>query len=381
MTRKNCFIAAIAAIALSFSFNVNATGNDVSCIAKHGLVYCQGEKGEKGDQGEQGPQGHQGEPGVVDQETLNEIYGEIDRVDKEDMRVKSGQVNDGTLTLRVEDMEKTRGRNEIYGKDVDIDVSSLDQSQEVSQNRTDINSNTTRSTENLQMNDRQNGVLRNHESRISSNEDRLDANDTLNDRQNNAIRNNAQGVAKNSERNDTQDTQISENTERSRANEQMDKRQNRVIVQNDRRSKSNEENISSNRTDIDNNTQNITNVYNHTKNFRKDIDINSYGIESNRQAIADTNARIDGVMSDMKYLDKNLSAGIAASIAIGQHQFNPSYKSGQISLSGGFYNGQNAVSLAVGVPVGDSAFFSASIAADSGSRGESGGVGVTFLLP
>ena len=353
MTRKNCFIAAIAAIALSFSFNVNATGNDVSCIAKHGLVYCQGEKGEKGDQGEQGPQGPQGEPGVVDQETLNEIYGEIDRVDKEDMRVKSGQVNDGTLTLRVEDMEKTRGRNEIYGKDVDIDVSSLDQSQEVSQNRTDINSNTTRSTENLQMNDRQNGVLRNHESRISSNEDRLDANGTLNDRQNNAIRNNAQGVAKNSERNDTQDTQISENTERSRANEQMDKRQNRVIVQNDRRSKNNE-------------------VVNQQQYDR---------INTNTQAIADTNARIDSVMSDMKYLDKNLSAGIAASIAIGQHQFNPSYKSGQISLSGGFYNGQNAVSLAVGVPVGDSAFFSASIAADSGSRGESGGVGVTFLLP
>ena len=83
----------------------------------------------------------------------------------------------------------------------------------------------------------------------------------------------------------------------------------------------------------------------------------------------------------MKYLDKNLSAGIASAIAIGQHQFDPSYKSGQISISGGFYNGQNAVSLAVGVPVGENAFFNASIAADSGNRGESGGVGMTFLLP
>jgi len=86
-------------------------------------------------------------------------------------------------------------------------------------------------------------------------------------------------------------------------------------------------------------------------------------------------------MNDMNYLDKNLSAGIASAMAIGQHQFNPSHNSGQISLAGGFYNGQNAISLAVGVPVGDSAFFSASIAADSGSRGESGGVGITFLLP
>jgi len=93
------------------------------------------------------------------------------------------------------------------------------------------------------------------------------------------------------------------------------------------------------------------------------------------------NARIDNVMSDMKYMDQNLSAGIASSISIGQHQFDPSFKGGQVSLSGGFYNGENAVSFAVGVPVGERAFFSASIAADSGSYGESGGVGLTFQLP
>jgi len=50
-THKNCFIAAIAAIALSFSFNVDANGNDVSCIAKYGLDYCQGPQGEQGEQG------------------------------------------------------------------------------------------------------------------------------------------------------------------------------------------------------------------------------------------------------------------------------------------------------------------------------------------
>jgi len=98
-------------------------------------------------------------------------------------------------------------------------------------------------------------------------------------------------------------------------------------------------------------------------------------------SISKANQRIDTAMNDMRYLDKNLSAGIASSIAIGQHQFDPSFKGGQVSLSGGFYNGQNAVSLAVGVPVGERAFFSASIASDSGSYGESGGVGVTIRLP
>jgi len=104
-------------------------------------------------------------------------------------------------------------------------------------------------------------------------------------------------------------------------------------------------------------------------------------VTNNTQNIAATNQRIDGVMNDMRYMDRNLSAGIASSIAIGQHQFDPSFKGGQVSLSGGFYNGQNAVSLAVGVPVGERAFFSASIASDSGSYGESGGVGVTIRLP
>ena len=129
--------------------------------------------------------------------------------------------------------------------------------------------------------------------------------------------------------------------------------------------------ITNNRTDITKNTTSITELKDEMFNS------NTKSINSENSM----NQRIDGVMNDMRYMDKNLSAGIASSIAIGQHQFDPSFKGGQVSLSGGFYNGQNAVSLAVGVPVGERAFLSASIAADSGSYGESGGVGITIQLP
>lgn len=62
-----------------------------------------------------------------------ELLYEIDQVDREDMRVKSGVVQGDTLTLRVEDEKKSRGRNFIYGKDVDIDVGSLEESAEIIQ--------------------------------------------------------------------------------------------------------------------------------------------------------------------------------------------------------------------------------------------------------
>lgn len=272
-------------------------------------------------------------------EQIEENAERIEQVNKEDMRVKSGELNDGTLTLRVEDMEKTQGRDEIYGKDVDIDLSDLDQSEEVSENRTDINTNTTN--------------ISNNRTDIDQNTDRSVANENRSVDNSQRISNNRDDIAEHGDRldqndvkNQEQDVAIDENTTRSQANKDMNDRQNRVIVQNDRRSKNNETNI-----------------------------------ETNRQAIVDTNARIDGVMNDMKYLDRNLSAGVASAMAIGQHQFDPSYSGGQVSLSGGFYNGENAVSFAVGVPVGERAFFSAAIAADSGSNGESGSVGMTFKLP
>lgn len=70
-----------------------------------------------------------------------EVSDRIDQVDKEDMRTKSGEVSGNTMTLRVEDMARTRGRDKIYGKNVDIDVSDLNQSQEVRENRENVEVN------------------------------------------------------------------------------------------------------------------------------------------------------------------------------------------------------------------------------------------------
>lgn len=62
---------------------------------------------------------------------LDEIRHEIDRVDREDMRVKRGKVEGDTMTLRVEDQKRSRGRPFVYGKNVEIDVSSLEESAEI----------------------------------------------------------------------------------------------------------------------------------------------------------------------------------------------------------------------------------------------------------
>ena len=173
----------------------------------------------------------------------------IEQVSSEDMRVKSGVVNGDTLTLRVEDMERSQGRKAIYGKDVNIDVSSL----------------------------------------------------------------------------------------KGRDGAAGDK------------GKDGQEGIN--------------------------------GAQGERGSSAVLDAAINQKLIDFGVMRGDLSAGVASAIAAGQHQFDPSFKGGQVSLSGGFYNGENAISFAVGVPMGTRAFFSASIAADSGSFGASGGVGVTLQLP
>ena len=84
-----------------------------------------------------------------------ELREEIDTVNKEDMRTKSGKVDGDTLTLRVEDMAKSQGRDYIYGKDVDIDVSSLNQADEVDANSSRITSETVaRTTEDTRLDSR-----------------------------------------------------------------------------------------------------------------------------------------------------------------------------------------------------------------------------------
>jgi outer membrane murein-binding lipoprotein Lpp len=56
---------------------------------------------------------------------IDALTQEIIEVDREDISVKSGEIVGSELVLRVEDHAKSRGRDEIYGKDVRIDVSSL----------------------------------------------------------------------------------------------------------------------------------------------------------------------------------------------------------------------------------------------------------------
>ena len=272
----------------------------------HAWDWFKGDKGEQGEVGQQGPQGQKGDDGFGTQADLDNVNARIEQVNLEDMRTNSGVVSGDNLTLRVEDQAKTQGRNTIYGKDVVIDVSGLNQSDEVATNA-------------------------NH---IKTNKDRIEQVDQEDHR--------AVGGSYDSGK-------LTINTE------DMDGGSKRTfeITGLDAESKAN--------------TTAISNVNNR--------------VTTNTTNISLANQRIDNVMSDMKYMDRNLSAGIASSISIGQHQFDPSFKGGQVSLSGGFYNGENAVSFAVGVPVGERAFFSASIAADSGSYGESGGVGLTFQLP
>lgn len=108
---------------------------------------------------------------------------------------------------------------------------------------------------------------------------------------------------------------------------------------------------------------------------------NKNNITRNTSDIRNVNARIDSVMDDIRYLEKDLSAGIAAAMAVGTHQFDVSPNSGpQASIAGGVYNGESAVSLAIGAPINDRAFFNMSFVKDS--RTEAGiAAGVTFKLP
>ena len=60
-----------------------------------------------------------------DMATQAELDAAVTRLDAEDMRVRGGEVQGDTLVLTVGDMARSQGRPEIYTKEVEIDVSSL----------------------------------------------------------------------------------------------------------------------------------------------------------------------------------------------------------------------------------------------------------------
>ena len=59
------------------------------------------------------------------EERFEAIENKIVQVDKEDMRVKSGEIVGNTLQLKVEDMEATQGRPKPFSRIVSIDLSSI----------------------------------------------------------------------------------------------------------------------------------------------------------------------------------------------------------------------------------------------------------------
>ena len=231
---------------------------------------------------------------------INDNAARIEQVNKEDMRVKSGTVNGNTLRLRVEDMAATPGRSEIYGKNVDIDLSDLDQSQEVgdnssaiSTNTTNINNNTTNinnNTTNIGNNaddiDRNSDRISNNDVdifdnrvvsgaalgnsirnsvNIENNEDRLDQNDVTNNRQDRDIATNAGDI------NSVQD-QANFNTG--------------GVILNSLRISGNDRDIRDNQRDIDRNSARAT-------INSLGVIVNSARISGNDRDIAENEGRLD----------------------------------------------------------------------------------------
>jgi len=305
--------------ALVFALALSPTAfaqNPVGCIASGGNAEeCLGL--DVGDNGS-----------GIDQDTLDEIAASIEQLNNEDMRVKSGTLNGNQLTLRVEDMAKSRGRDTIYGKDVVVDLSGLDQSAEIGSQGDSIVNNTTNIEGNTQN-------ITNNRTDINKQGDRITVNEG-----------DIEGLG-----------------DRVTVNEGDINSQGDTLNEHDTRISANEQAI---------------NEFNNfgPGSYRADIDANEYGINQNRLAI-------NQLERDMRSLDRNLSAGIASAVAMSQHQFNPSYNGGQVSLAGGTYNGQTAFSLAFGAPISDVGFFNWSISGNSGSgkHNTAFGVGGTFYLP
>ena len=335
---------------------------------------------------------------------LTDLENEINRVDDEDMRVKSGAVSGNTMTLRVEDERATGTRTEPFGRNVNIDVTGLNQSDEVATNATNINTNKDR-IEQVDQEDHR-AVAGSYDSgKLTINTQDMDGGskrtfevtgfDTASNTNKTKIDINSARIEQvNLEDQRLKDGEVNAAGDLVLYTEDQPAGQSRRAVTVDGFKTNVTDKIGSNSSGITTNTTNISTVDNRVTSNRTDINTNTDNIKThselldellslNANSVADDatmNQRIDNAMSNMRYMDRNLSAGIASSMAIGQHQFDPSFKGGQVSLAGGFYNGQNAVSFAVGVPVGENAFFSASIATDSGSYGESGAVGITYRL-
>ena len=339
----------------------------------------------------------------------------VKQVDLEDQRLKDGEVNaNGDLVLYTEDQPAGQSRRAVTVDGFKTNVTdkigantvAIDAHGNAGNNAAQRNYNSIVGTLGFVQSHVNRGNIADNEGAIDDVNGRVDDtnqnvadNENMNNAQNKVLRRHNGEIGTNT-------TAISNVNNKVTNNENMNNAQNKVLRRHDGEIGTNSTNIGTNTTGISTNTTNIgTNTQgvadnenmNNAQNkvlrrHNGEIGANTTSItdlqdeifNTNANSIADDNMmnqRIDNVMSDMRYMDRNLSAGIASAMAIGQHQFDPSYSGGQVSLAGGVFNGENAVSFAVGVPLGNQAFFSASIATDSGSYGESGSVGITYRLP
>lgn len=241
----------------------------------------------------------------VDQR-LDDLEYEIDQVNREDMRVKRGEVDGDTMTLRVEDMAKSRGRDEIFGRDVDIDVSSLNQADEVAENASEI--------------DR---VERQSKKRDAKQDRKIDKVERQSKKRDDKLQRNIDKVERQSEK---RDARLQRNIDRvERQSERRDRKQDRKINRNARNIAANAEAIADNAADIAansadiaansaaiaDNAREITRV--ESESIARDEAIMDYVIEDQARQdalIADNAAEIDRVESESIARDELLSEAI-----------------------------------------------------------------------
>ncbi|WP_227369862.1 YadA C-terminal domain-containing protein [Halomonas sp. M20] len=90
--------------------------------------------------------------------------------------------------------------------------------------------------------------------------------------------------------------------------------------------------------------------------------------------------QMQGDISELRGDVTDLKAGVAAAIAAASHQFNLGSGSGfQMSVAGGYYESENAASLAIGAPLGERTFMNINASHDSrGNAGYGAGVNIQF---
>lgn len=124
------------------------------------------------------------------------------------------------------------------------------------------------------------------------------------------------------------------------------------------------------------------------RNQHARIEYNTKGRKENAQAIADGQAydkvqdgriadgqaytieQFQNERHDRQAADDRLKAGISGALAAAAVQFDPSYDGLQVSVAGGWYEGESAANLSVGGAVSDRVFLAAGVSHDSaGNQG------------